>query len=189
MSKTTKKLSVVMLGATGAVGGEALKFLLTSNKINKISLLGRRPVDNISASNVEQHKIDIFKPDEYQKYLSGHTTAICTLGVGQPSKVTKEQFHKIDKIAVLDFAKGCKVAGVEHFELLSSVGINSKSINYFLRSKGELVDELIALNFKRLSIFQTSMILTPTNRYGFSQALTLLFWPIIDKLFFGSFKK
>ena len=33
------------------------------------------------------------------------------------------------------------------------------------------------------------MILTPTNRYGFSQALTLMFWPFIDKLFFGSLKK
>jgi hypothetical protein len=33
------------------------------------------------------------------------------------------------------------------------------------------------------------MIITPSNRYGFSQALVLFIWPIIDKLFFGSLSK
>jgi len=61
--------------------------------------------------------------------------------------------------------------------LLSSVGISPKSKSFFLRTKGELVEALKALNFERLSIFMPSMILTPTNRYGFSQALTLAVWP------------
>ena len=34
-------------------------------------------------------------------YLGGHNVAICTLGVGEPSKVSKkEEFVKIDKTAV-----------------------------------------------------------------------------------------
>lgn len=45
------------------------------------------------------------------------------------------------------------------------------------------------MNFKRLSIFEPSMILTPYNRYGFSQGLLLAIWPILDNLFIGGFKK
>ncbi len=181
--------SVIMLGATGAVGTESLNTLLTIPQVNKISLLGRRPVENIREKHVHQYNIDVSNPSTYSEKIAGHQIAICTLGVGQPSKVSREDFLKIDKIAVLDFAKACKANGVQHFELLSSVGINSKSSSFFLRAKGELVEELKALQFDRLSIFQPSMILTPNNRYGMMQGLTLAIWPIIDSIFFGSLKK
>jgi len=128
-------------------------------------------------------------PSTYQSYLQGHTTAICTLGVGEPSKMSKEEFVKIDKLAVLDFARECKKAGVKHFELLASVDINSKSMSFYLRTKGELVEELKALHFERLSIFQPSMILTPNNRYGLSQAIVLRVWPLLKPLLGGRLRK
>ena len=182
-------LSVVMMGATGAVGGEALKTLLGFSAINRISLLGRRQVPNISNPSVYQYSIDIFEPDTYKAYVPKHNIAICTLGVGEPSKISKEAFVKIDKLAVLDFAKTCKDAGIGHFQLLASVGINAKSSVFYLRTKGELVDALKALNFDRLSIFKPSMILTPQNRYGLSQAITLKIWPWLKPLLFSGFRK
>jgi uncharacterized protein YbjT (DUF2867 family) len=189
--KNTKPnlFSIVMLGASGAVGTEALNALLPFKNIQQLTLLGRKPISNINTDFVKQHKIDINDTSSYQEYLQGHATAICTLGVGEPSKVSKEEFIKIDKIAVLNFATACKKAGIKHFELLASVGINSKSTSFYLRVKGELVDELKALNFERLSIFQPSMILTPTNRYGIAQAITLKVWPLLKQLLIGSLRK
>lgn len=187
--ETNTTHSIVMLGATGAVGTEALKALLSNDQIMQVTTLGRRPVPDISNPKVQQHNIDIFDPITYADKLSGHDVAICTLGVGQPSKMSKEEFIKIDKKAVIDFARACKNTGIRHFELLSSVGIDAKSRNFFLRTKGELVEDLKKMKFERLSIFQPSMILTPNNRYGFSQALTLFVWPIISPLMIGALKK
>jgi len=65
--------------------------------IKQLTLLGRRPAENIVGESVSQHKIDIFSPQSYEPFLAGHDTAICTLGVGQPSKMSKEEFVKIDK--------------------------------------------------------------------------------------------
>lgn len=178
-----------MMGASGAVGGETLKELLSFSHLEKLTLLGRAPIPDIENSIVHQHKIDIFNPSSYESFVQNHEKAICTLGVGQPSKISKEQFIQIDKKAVIDFAIKCKEAGVNHFQLLASVGISAKSSSFYLRIKGELVEELKALNFERLSIFQPSMILTPTNRYGFSQAVTLAVWPIISPLFIGKTRK
>jgi len=59
--------------------------------------------------------MSIFDSDTYLDKLPGHNIAISTLGVGQPTKVTKEEFIKIDKTPVIDFAKACKESGVEHF--------------------------------------------------------------------------
>jgi uncharacterized protein YbjT (DUF2867 family) len=181
--------SIIMLGATGAVGTETIKTLSTIPNLGKLTLLGRRPFESVKHDTIENHKVDIFDPSTYSELISGYDIGICTLGVGEPSKVSKEQFVKIDKTAVLDFAKACKLGGVTHFQLLASVGINANSRSFYLRIKGELVGELKALNFDRLSIFQPSMIITPTNRYGVSQALILAIWPIIDKVFFGALKK
>lgn len=189
MTSKNNQTSIVMLGATGAVGTETLQTLLQFKNIQQITLLGRTPIPNLNADFVQQHKINIFDSSSYQSYLQNHTTAICTLGVGEPSKISREEFVKIDKTAVLNFAIACKKANVKHFELLASVGIHPTSNSFYLRTKGELVEELKALNFERLSIFQPSMILTPTNRYGISQAITLKVWPLLKPLLMGSLKK
>ena len=178
-----------MIGATGAVGSIVVEELLKNNKVSKLTLLGRRPMELADNSIVDQHNIDIFKPESYKDLLSNHDIAICTLGVGEPSKVSKEDFLKIDKEAVYNFAKRCKNAGIEQFELLASVGINAKSRSFYLRSKGELVEDIIALDFERFSVFEPSMILTPTNRYGFSQGLMLKTWPLLKPLLFGNLRK
>ena len=182
-------VSVVMLGATGAVGGQTVKTLLTIPDVERLTLLGRRFISDLSDNIVHQHNINIFDPHSYQKLLPGHNTAICTLGVGQPSKISKDDFVKIDKLAVIDFASECKKAGIRHFELLGSIGANSNSSSFYLRTKGELVNELKALDFKRLSIFQPSLIITPTNRYGFSQAVFLRVWPFLKPILMGGLRK
>ena len=180
---------VIMLGATGAVGNHTALALSTMPSVKQLTLLGRRPAKNIVGDSVSQHEIDIFSPQSYEPFLAGHDTAICTLGVGQPSKMSKEEFVKIDKDAVLDFATACKQAGVKHFSLLSSVGVSSKSSSFFLRTKGELEDGLEALGFERLSLFHPSMIMTPTNRYGLSQGITLAVMPWLDHILVGPLKK
>ncbi len=160
--------SVVFLGASGAVGSAALERVLRFSGINKILLLGRRKLDVADNGKLHQQIVDVSDSGTYESFITGYDTAICTLGVGEPSKVSKEDFVKIDKTAVLDFATVCKEKGVKHFQLLSSIGVSSTSSSFYLRTKGELIEALEALNFERLSVFQPSMILTPTNRYGLS---------------------
>ena len=185
-------LSVVMLGASGAVGGQAVNALLAMAELKRLTLLGRREIALPAAAKsnaVTQHVIDIDATDTWASLVGGHDCAVCTLGVGQPSQMTKAEFVHIDKDVVIAFATICKQAGVKHFELLGAAGADSKSRSFYLRLKGELRDALVALNFERLSLFQPSMILTPTNRYGITQALTLAFWPGLSHLMLGPMRK
>ena len=181
--------SIVFLGASGAVGSAALNNILLFSDINKILTLGRRKLDLPQNYKLQEQIINIEDATTYKDYIVDFDTAICTLGIGEPSKSSKENFIKIDKIAVLDFAKVCKQNGVKHFQLLSSVGVNATSKSFFLRTKGELIEAIEQLNFDRFSIFQPSMILTPTNRYGFSQAIILKVWPKLDFILQGKAKK
>jgi uncharacterized protein YbjT (DUF2867 family) len=129
-------LSVVMLGATGEVGGHVVSNLLSIRNLERLTLLGRRPLKGLSSPLVHQHTVDVHDHTTYEPLLNGHRTAICTLGVGQPSKVSREEFVRVDKLAVLAFATACKAAGVAHFELLGSVGSDAQSRSFYLRTKG-----------------------------------------------------
>ncbi len=188
-------LSVVILGASGAVGGEAVKALLAMPSVTRLTLLNRRTLV-LPASPVHtqfpvlsQHIVDPLDPATYRHLLLGHTAAICTLGVGQPTQVSKEELVRVDKTAALDFARACREVGVNHFELLSAVAADARSSNHYLRTKGELRDGLAALGFERLSVFQPSMILTPTNRYDWKQGVVLAVWPKLAPLLLGRLKK
>lgn len=125
---TTLSRQVVMIGATGAVGSQTVNALLATPELQRLTLLGRRELADLSADQspqVHQVTVDLLDPRTYESQLAGHDTAICTVGVGQPSQVSKEEFAKIDKSLVLDFATACKRANVQHFLLLSSVGSSS----------------------------------------------------------------
>lgn len=181
--------SIVFFGASGAVGSIVLNKVLNFSEVDKILSLGRRELVLADTSKLDQKIIDVTDASTYKDLITDFDTAICTFGVGESSKVSKEHFLKIDKKAVLDFAIACKLNGIKHFQLLSSVGANAASKSFYLRTKGELNDSLRSLNFERLSLFQPSMIITPKNRYGFSQAIILKVWPKLDFILRGKAKK
>lgn len=188
----SRSFSVVMLGASGAVGGQVVSRLLAMPELKRLTLLGRRDValpTGAKTNTVKQHVVDIDATDTWASLVADHDCAVCTLGVSQPSLMSKAEFVHIDKDVVIAFATICKQNSVRHFELLGAAGADSRSKSFYLRTKGQLRDALVALNFERLSLFQPSMILTPTNRFGLSQALILAFWPGLSRLMIGPTRK
>src|SRR5690349_10670783 len=121
----TPPLRVALLGATGAVGRHVLAEALRSPAFEAVTTLGRRRVEladgEATPGKLEQHVVDLEDPASYRPLLEGHTTAVCTLGVGQPSKSTREEVWKIEVDYVMSFATACKEAAVRHFSLMTSV--------------------------------------------------------------------
>src|SRR5690606_35209898 len=111
--------------------------------------------------------------------------AVCTLGVGQPSKVSREALWKTDVELVVGFATACREQGVAGFSLLTAVGADARSKVEYLKVKGTVEDRVVALQFPRTSLFRPSMLLTPENRYGASQGILLALWPRIHWLLAG----
>ena len=125
-TSTTSARRVVLLGATGAVGRNVLAEALRSPAFETVTTLGRRHAEvadgEAPAGKLAQHVVDLEDPASYRALVSGHTAAICTLGVGQPSKSTRQEVQRVEIDYVLGFAAACKDAGVGHFSLMTSVG-------------------------------------------------------------------
>lgn len=186
---TLTGLKAALLGSTGAVGGHVLAELLRSPAFTAVTTLGRRPSDVPDPpAKLAQHVVSLDDPASYRPLLGGHDAALCTLGVGQPSKMARDEVWKIEVDYVMGFADACRSEGVKHFSLMTSVGSNPRSRSYYLKLKGTLEDRVKALGFQRTSFFQPSMILTPQNRYGVLQALTLAIWPKINWALVGGLR-
>lgn len=181
-------VDVVMLGASGAVGGAALRALAGMPEVGRVTLLNRREIA-LPGPNMVQHVVDVGDPGSYRHLLAGHDVAICTLGVGEPSKTPKDVFVRVDRDYPLAFAQACREAGIGHFSLLSAVGVSAGSRFLYVRTKGQLEDGLRALGFARLALFHPSMILTPENRYGPMQGVFLALWPWLNPLLAGPLRK
>jgi len=182
-----------MLGATGAVGRNVLAEALRSPAFETVTTLGRRKAavadGEAPPGKLAQHVVDLGNPASYRPLVAGHTAAICTLGVGEPTKSTREQVWTVEIDYVLGFATACKDAGVRHFSLMTSVGSDARSRYYYLRLKGTQEDRVTALGFERTSLFRPSMLLTPQNRYGAVQAVFLAVWPRLHWMLAGPLRK
>jgi uncharacterized protein YbjT (DUF2867 family) len=180
----------ILLGATGAVGGHVLAELLRSPAFTAVTTVGRRAKELASPpAKLAQHVVSLDEPASYRPFLAGNDAAICTLGVGQPSKVARDEVWKIEVDYVMAFATACREEGIAHFSLMTSVGSDAKSSIDYLKMKGILEERVKALDFQRTSFFQPSMLLTPENRYGVTQALTLAVWPKIGWALVGGLRR
>jgi len=184
---------LVLLGATGAVGRSVLAEALRSPAFATVTTLGRRRADiapgEAPAGKLAQHLVDLDAPASYRALVAGHTAAVCTLGVGQPTATTREEVWKVEIDYVTAFAAACRDAGVRHFSLMTSVGSNARSASYYLRLKGTQEDRVKALGFERTSLFRPSLLITPQNRYGAQQALFLAVWPKLDRVLVGPLRR
>src|SRR5215218_2041968 len=102
-----KGARAVVMGATGAVGSQVVTGLLRSRAFD-VMTLGRRAA---GTPGVTEHVVDVGRADSYEALLAGQDCAFCTLGIGQASKVSREELWRVDYHANLDFAAACRRQG------------------------------------------------------------------------------
>ena len=71
---------------------------------------------------------------------------------------SKENFRKVDIDYCLSIARKAKESGAETLSLISSIGANSSSKNFYLKTKGELEESIQSLGFSTVNIFRPSFL-------------------------------
>jgi uncharacterized protein YbjT (DUF2867 family) len=168
----------IVIGATGAVGSALVRELLGSPSCERVAVVVRRPIDR-SEDKLRQIVVDM---DELAHLQVEGEVAFCTMGIGQPRKVSYAEHWKVDVGYATTFARRCREAGVRHFSLLTSVGVDSRSRARYLRVKGAVEEQIRALAFPRTSFFRPSLLVTDEIRYGLQDRITQAVWPRLSWL-------
>ena len=179
--------TVVIAGASGVVGQRAMQHLLASNEVARVNALGRRTLP-IQHPKLSSEIADLNNPADILAHIPADVSiAICALGTTIKQAGSQSAFRAIDHDAVLNLAEAAKAKGAQRFILVSSIGANARSSNFYLRTKGETEADLAKLGFMSLTILRPSFIdpqgSRPEHRRGESIALPAM------KLLFSVFGK
>jgi hypothetical protein len=116
-------------------------------------------------AKVRQFAVDTNSPDfeEIVKEIAqGHDAGISCIGIGSgTASMSEEQMMAVEVTMVGYFARGCKAAGIEIFELLTAVGVKEgradSRIKYF-RVLGKKYRTVLEAGFNKLAVFKPGVI-------------------------------
>ena len=148
-----------LIGATGLIGNYLLEELLKDDFYHAVRILIRRPVE-ISHPKLEKKLVDFADAESFRLALEGSDVVFCAIGTTQKKvKGDKAAYRKVDYDIPLNAARFGKLASCETFVLVSSVGANSKSNNFYLQLKGEVEDAIKEVGLKSVHIMRPSVLL------------------------------
>ena len=75
----------------------------------------------------------------------------------------KKEFKRIDLDLVIKICKKASQAGISNVLIISAVGANSSSLNYYLKIKGMMEDEVRAIGFNSIFFARPGHLLGPRD--------------------------
>ena len=159
-------MKCILFGGSGEVGGAVACELLKSDACSQLTMLGRRAVPTMQdEAKVEQIVIDTSSADfeeVVKEKAQGHDVAISCIGIGSGTRsMTEEQMMSIEVDMLGKYARGCKAAGIEIFELLTAVGIKETHADSRIKAfrvMGKKHKAVLEVGFEKLAVFKPGMI-------------------------------
>ena len=175
----------IIAGSTGLIGGNVIK-VLSSKKQGAIALT-RRAIPNLPPNTIEM-VIDFDAFEKNGSLPSCNNVFIC-LGTTIKTAGSKENFRKVDIDYCLSIARKAKESGAETLSLISSIGANSSSKNFYLRTKGELEESIQNLGFSTVNIFRPSFLVGERSEKRLAEKIAINLANIMDLFLIGTASK
>ena len=176
----------MIVGATGLVGKALVRLILSKDYYKKIIVLSRRELE-IRDNRIEMAILDDFeKMEEIASKLNANDV-YCALGTTLRQAGSKENFLKIDLEYPVRLAKMMSRQSLfEQFLMVTSHGADSESPLFYNKVKGDIEDELIALNLDSLKIFQPSLLLGYRDDFRFKEEVAKFFSAVLSFFMVGA---
>ena len=174
--------TALIAGATGLVGSLCLKQLLDDPAYTEVVAIARRPIPE-SHPKLTQKIVDFENLSQLTPIPADD--AFCALGTTIKKAGSQEAFRRIDAGYAKSFAEFSLAGGAREFALVSSIGANPGSGNFYLRTKGELEAAVSALPFKSVHIFRPSFLLGARPERRPAEEIAIALFQVLQYAFVG----
>jgi uncharacterized protein YbjT (DUF2867 family) len=178
---------LVIVGATGMVGGYALRYALEAPDVERVTAIGRRKVGILHPKLQEVLHSDFADCSALASALTHLEAAIFCLGT-YTGVVTDAELRTVTAAYTIEFARVLHQSSPSaEFSFLSGNGADptGKSRMAFARYKGEAEKALIEMGFPAVYIFRPAYIypVEPRKEPNFSYRLLRRIYPVFRLLF------
>jgi uncharacterized protein YbjT (DUF2867 family) len=179
--------TALMIGSTGLIGSHLLELLLDSDDYEKVITFVKRDT-GIKHPKLTQHIVDFDKPETYKNFITGDDF-FCTIGTTIKKAGSKEAFRKVDFEYPSQFASFAAQNKVKQFLIVSSLGADLNSGNFYLKTKGEIESFLKDADFESVAVLQPSLLLGNRNEFRLGEKIGAFFMKTFSFIFLGKLKK
>lgn len=184
------KETLIFVGSTGLIGREVLESL--SKKDKKIYLLLRR-LNNTKNENINNILFNFDAPSSEMNLPACDHLFIC---IGRRLKLweliyirkkDRKDHFKIEHDYIYNIAKRAKELGAKNISLISAVGANSYSSNFYLNTKGRIEESIKNLGYKNINILRPGHIIINKSKseIGLIVWLVDLFFKLVNPFLIG----
>ncbi|WP_353197365.1 oxidoreductase [Parapedobacter defluvii] len=176
--------SAIIFGATGLIGGHLLRQLLDNPVYGKIIAVVRRDI-GITHPKLHQLIADLQALNTIEAELIGDDV-FCCLGTTRKRTPDLTDYYQVDHDYPVAIASITKGNGASAFMLVSAVGANPDSSNFYLRIKGEAERDIRAVGFESLHIFRPSLLTGKRHEQRWTERVSEKVLWAINPLLVGS---
>ncbi len=151
--------TAAIIGVTGMTGSYLREELLNDRYYETIRVIVRRPFTKTDP-RIEVKLVDFNDYESLKLAIDGSDALFCNIGTTQKNvKGNKDLYRKVDFDIPVKAARACKETGCNKFIIITAVGADSKSNNFYLKLKGEVEDALTISGVNMVHIMQPSMLI------------------------------
>lgn len=179
----TKK--AIIIGASGLVGSHILASLLENPNYSEIAIFTRKKID-LEHPKLNQVLVDF---DNLNKNLIQADEIFCAIGTTLKKAGSKSAQLHIDCEIPYNFAKIGRENGVKGFYLVSSLGADANSTNFYLKTKGQLEQKITELKFETFVSVRPSILFGNRTEKRLGEGFGIFAAKLIEPFLLGKLKK
>ena len=177
----------LVVGSKGLIGSSIVTQLL-ERKESVIALV--RTDETSTNSLLDFHKVNFDDLKFSNDFFSDVKDLFICLGTTIKKAGSEDAFQKVDVTYCKQIAKEALQGGVTNLSIVTSVGSDSNSKNFYLKSKGLIEKQILELGFESISIYRPGLLIGPRDEFRLGEFIGQKISPyLIDPLLIGSLRK
>lgn len=181
--------TVAILGATGMIGEMLLELALNDPYFERVRILVRKPFSQ-KHPKLEVKLVDFKDAESVKLALEEVDIILSAIGTTQKNVGGDEKlYYEIDFDIPVNAARFGKEAQVKQMAVVSAVGANNRSRNFYLKLKGEMEKALIEVELEGMHLMQPSQLIGKRKEFRLAERIITPIMKVISLMFVGGAKK
>jgi len=181
------KNKAVLAGASGLIGSNLLQILLHGDYCDEVVILVRQmlAVEHIKLTQIQ---VDFDHLKDHAGSITGHAI-FCCLGSTKKKTPDLAVYRKVDHDYPLALAQIALKNGVGQYHLVSALGANAGSSNFYTKMKGETENDIKSIGLPCLHIYRPALLTGERTEFRLAERIFTPIMKLIDPLLIGHLKK
>lgn len=186
--------TAVVIGSTGLIGSILVQKLAQEGSWSQVLAITRKP-SIWQNPKIRTLLFDFTTWNSFDvqiKSFAGMSASIdffCALGTTLSAAGSEEAFKKVDLDATVEFVKMAERCKAERVIIVSALGANEDSNQFYLKTKGEMEKVSMSVRKKAIYFLRPSLLLGDRLSFRFFERLAIITAPLYSNFLIGPLKK